>query len=54
MPLRLYDRTDELGKQVLLLGRGDFGNGRKGVVGVDHTQDHTEALGTDGCVEYYA
>jgi hypothetical protein len=111
-PLRLYERADEQGKRVLLLGRGDFGNGRDGVVGVDHRlrlvtnrvdtcdgrwlglrfdppprctslegvcgegdsggpalirdrdgvrivgvsswQDHAGALGTYGCVEYYA
>jgi len=35
-PLPVYERSDELGKRVLLLGRGDFGNGRDGVVGVDH------------------
>lgn len=35
-PLRLYERADEVGKRALLLGRGDFGNGRDGVVGVDH------------------
>jgi hypothetical protein len=35
-PLRLHERGNELGKRVLLLGRGDFGNGRDGVLGVDH------------------
>lgn len=35
-PLLLCERGDEQGKRVLLLGRGDFGNGRDGVLGVDH------------------
>jgi hypothetical protein len=35
-PLGLYERRDECGKTALLFGRGDFGNGRDGVLGVDH------------------
>jgi hypothetical protein len=35
-PFDLYERSDEVGKRALLLGRGDFGNGRDGVLGVDH------------------
>src|SRR5262249_30807655 len=32
----LYDRSDEHGQEVILLGRGDFGDGNAGVKGVDH------------------
>jgi hypothetical protein len=35
-PLALHDGADETGAELLLLGRGDFGNGRDGVLGVDH------------------
>jgi Trypsin len=35
-PFGLYERGDEGGKRALLFGRGDFGNGRDGVLGVDH------------------
>jgi hypothetical protein len=35
-PFELYADTDEVGQEVLLLGRGDFGNGLVGVQGVDH------------------
>jgi Trypsin len=34
--LALYEDSDEVGREVLLLGRGDFGNGRDGVLGTDH------------------
>jgi hypothetical protein len=34
-PLALHERTDEVGTEALLLGRGDFGNGRDGVLGAD-------------------
>jgi Trypsin len=34
-PLALYDHGDELGREALLLGRGDFGNRRDGVLGTD-------------------
>jgi hypothetical protein len=34
--LGLYEDSDEEGREVLLLGRGDFGNGRDGVLGTDH------------------
>jgi hypothetical protein len=34
--LGLYEDSDEQGREVLLLGRGDFGNGRDGVLGTDH------------------
>jgi hypothetical protein len=34
-PIALYEDDDELGTEVLLLGRGDFGNGRDGVLGAD-------------------
>ncbi len=30
------EKDDEVGREVLLLGRGDFGNGEAGVLGVDH------------------
>jgi hypothetical protein len=35
-PFELYERGDVGGKRALLFGRGDFGNGRDGVLGVDH------------------
>ena len=35
-PFGLYEGADELGQEVLLLGRGDYGNGIDGVQGVDH------------------
>jgi hypothetical protein len=35
-PIALYEGDDELGSELLLLGCGDFGNGRDGVLGVDH------------------
>ncbi len=35
LPFGLYDRSDEQGQEVLLLGRGDFGNGIRGVRGFD-------------------
>jgi hypothetical protein len=34
-PLTIHERRDEIGAVVLLLGRGDFGNGRDGVLGAD-------------------
>jgi trypsin len=34
-PIALYGRDDELGTEVVLLGRGDFGNGCDGVLGAD-------------------
>jgi hypothetical protein len=34
-PVPLYDGADECGREVVLLGRGDFGNGRDGVLGQD-------------------
>jgi hypothetical protein len=34
-PLALHERTDEVGGEALLLGRGDFGNGLDGVLGAD-------------------
>jgi hypothetical protein len=34
-PIDLNDGTDELGREVLLLGRGDFGNGLVGPVATD-------------------
>jgi len=34
-PFDLYDRSDEQGQEVLLLGRGEFGNGMRGVRGFD-------------------
>jgi hypothetical protein len=34
-PIALYEGDDELGTEVVLLGRGDFGNGRDGVLGAD-------------------
>jgi hypothetical protein len=35
-PLLLHHLDNERGKSLLLFGRGDFGNGRDGVLGVDH------------------
>jgi hypothetical protein len=35
-PLALHDGPEAAGAELLLLGRGDFGNGRDGVLGVDH------------------
>lgn len=35
-PFGLYEDADEQGREVLLLGRGDYGNGMDGVQGVDH------------------
>jgi hypothetical protein len=35
-PLAIYEDSDEAGREMLLLGRGDFGNGRDGVLGTDH------------------
>jgi hypothetical protein len=32
----LHEQPDEVGRVALLLGRGDFGNGRDGVLGTDH------------------
>jgi Trypsin len=32
----LQETDDEVGREVLLLGRGDFGSGEAGVLGVDH------------------
>ena len=34
-PIGLYDRDDAGGREALLLGRGDFGNGLDGVLGTD-------------------
>jgi len=34
-PLGLYDGAGEVGLEALLLGRGDYGNGRDGVLGTD-------------------
>jgi hypothetical protein len=34
-PLALYDGAGEVGLEALLLGRGDYGNGRDGVLGTD-------------------
>jgi hypothetical protein len=34
-PIALYDAADEAEREVVLLGRGDFGNGRDGVRGQD-------------------
>lgn len=36
LPFDLYDRSDEQGQEVLLLGQGQFGNGIRGVRGSDH------------------
>ena len=110
--IALHTASDEAGREALLLGRGDFGDGQQGVVGTDHRlrcvtnrvdsvnerwlrlrfdrpsgctalegvggagdsggpallrtgerltiagvsswQNHASALGTYGCVEYYA
>jgi len=35
LPFDLYDRSDEQGQEVFLLGRGEFGNGIRGVRGTD-------------------
>src|SRR5581483_10787547 len=35
VPFEFYDRADELGQEVLLLGRGEFGNGIRGARGSD-------------------
>jgi hypothetical protein len=35
-PFGLYNDGDEQGQEILLLGRGDYGNGVDGVQGVDH------------------
>lgn len=35
LPFDLYDRSDDLGQEVLLLGRGEFGNGIRGARGTD-------------------
>jgi hypothetical protein len=35
LPFALYDRSDEQGQEVLLLGRGEFGNGIRGARGTD-------------------
>jgi len=35
LPFDLYDRFDEQGQEVLLLGRGEFGNGIRGARGTD-------------------
>ena len=35
LPFELYNHSDEQGKEVLLLGRGEFGNGIRGVRGFD-------------------
>lgn len=35
--IELYGGFDELGQEVFLLGRGDYGNGMRGVRGSDHT-----------------
>ena len=37
VPFKLYDRSDELGQEVLLLGWGECGNGLHGARGADHT-----------------
>ena len=34
--LALFEGDDEAGRELLLVGRGDFGNGRDGVLGTDH------------------
>jgi hypothetical protein len=34
-PIALYEAADETGREVTLLGRGDFGTGRDGVLGQD-------------------
>ena len=34
-PVGLYDAAGEVGQQVILLGRGDYGTGRDGVLGQD-------------------
>jgi hypothetical protein len=34
-PLPLYEKSDEAGREVLLLGAGQFGNGQRGVRGSD-------------------
>jgi hypothetical protein len=35
LPFDLYDRSDEQGQEVLLLGRGEFGDGLRGARGFD-------------------
>lgn len=35
LPFDLYDRSDERGQEVILLGRGEFGNGIRGARGFD-------------------
>jgi hypothetical protein len=35
LPFELYDRSDEQGQEVLLLGSGEFGNGIRGARGTD-------------------
>jgi len=39
-PFDLYDRADEQGQEVLLLGQGQFGNGLKGARGFDRALRH--------------
>ena len=34
-PVTLYEKQDELNKTLMFIGRGDFGNGKSGVVGAD-------------------
>jgi Trypsin len=36
-PFKLYDQFDELGKELILLGWGECGNGLHGARGADHT-----------------
>lgn len=36
-PFKLYDRSDELGQEMILLGWGECGNGLHGARGADHT-----------------
>ena len=36
MPVLALFEGDELESELLLLGRGEFGNGRDGVLGADH------------------
>jgi len=37
VPFKLYDRFDEVGQEVILLGWGECGNGLHGARGADHT-----------------
>jgi hypothetical protein len=36
IPFKLYEHFDEQGREAVLLGRGDYGNGLDGIQGTDH------------------